>query len=487
LKITILIALLWTAGYSSSFGQFSDFFVDKTMRVDYYRVGDHDSEQIVPDKIYQYGIWAGSRINLIDNFNNGRNYIKIYDSQSGKLIFSKGFDSYFAEYQSSAEAVAGKKKAYHESVLIPMPRNKVKFIFEKRDKQKKLYPYFEFVVDPDAVDIIREEPADPQAEITKALINGDSHSKVDIVILAEGYTEKEKPKYQTDLAKFISTIMSTEPYKKIQTAFNIYGIYKPSPDSGVDEPRAGIYKNTVLDITFNSLGSERYVMTENNRTMRDLAALVPYDAIYIMVNHNRYGGGGIYNQFCTFTTDNQFKEYLFIHEFGHSFSGLADEYYTSEVAYNDFYPKGIEPVEPNITALLDSANLKWKAMVTPGTPIPTPWEKADYDTMDLAWQKWRRSKNDQIAALKKNKAPEGEIKKAEAEYAIRDGSHAEKINAYLLKSKYIGQVGAFEGAGYAATGLYRPMLDCIMFSKGNKSFCLVCQNAIKNVIDHYLE
>ncbi|MEJ2614144.1 MAG: M64 family metallopeptidase [Ignavibacteriaceae bacterium] len=248
-----------------------------------------------------------------------------------------------------------------------------------------------------------------------------------------------------------------------------------------------MYKNTVLNSTFNSLGSERYLLTEDNKVMRNMAAHVPYDAIYIMVNHKRYGGGGIYNFFCTFISDNQWSSYIFLHEFGHSFAGLADEYYTSDVAYNDFYPKGIEPVEPNITALLNSPKVKWKNLITPGIQIPTPWEKAEYDSVDLKWQAKRRELNNKIAELKKKKAPQEQIKKAEEEYNQKDKMHANWVDSYLSESKYAGKVGAFEGAGYASKGLYRPMLDCIMFSKGAKPFCKVCEEAIIKVINFYSE
>jgi deoxyribodipyrimidine photolyase len=245
--------------------------------------------------------------------------------------------------------------------------------------------------------------------------------------------------------------------------------------------------NTVLNTTFWSLGSERYLMTEDNLTMRNLAAQVPYDAIYIQVNHSRYGGGGIYNQFCTYTTDNQFAKYLFTHEFGHSFTGLADEYYTSDVAYNDFYKPTVEPVEPNITALLDPQNIKWKKYLSKGIEIPTPWEKQEFDQFSYEWLKERNSMNNHIAELKRNRAPENEIKAAEEEYAIKDKQQSEKVDKYLMSSKYWGKVGAFEGAGYMPTGLYRPMIDCIMFSKGDKPFCKVCEEAIKSVIKSYTE
>jgi hypothetical protein len=206
-----------------------------------------------------------------------------------------------------------------------------------------------------------------------------------------------------------------------------------------------------------------------------------------MVNHKRYGGGGIYNLYCTFTADNQWHEYLFLHEFGHSFAGLADEYYTSDVSYNDFYPKGIEPVEPNITALVDKTNIKWKPYLTHGVEIPTPWEKEVFDSTDLAWQKIRREQNNKIAELKRNKVPEADVKKLQDEYDSKDREHQKWIDDYFRRSKFHNMVGAFEGAGYASKGIYRPMLDCIMFSKGKKPFCKVCEETIKKVINYYSE
>jgi hypothetical protein len=317
--------------------------------------------------------------------------------------------------------------------------------------------------------------------------NGDPHTKVDLVILGEGYTIKEENKFKSDLNKFVKIHFSHEPYKSLKKSFNIYGVLKPSEESGVDEPDHGSFKNTTLNCTFNSLGSERYLLTEDNKTMRDIATHVPYDAVYIMVNHKRYGGGGIYNLYCTFTTDNQWYAYLFLHEFGHSFAGLADEYYTSDVAYNDFYPKGIEPVEPNITALLDPPNLKWKNLVSPGIEIPTPWEKAGYDTADYAYQKIRRELNKKIAELKRTGGDKKEIALLEAKSEKVSRERADEADAYIMKSKYWGKVGAFEGAGYSAKGLYRSMLDCLMFSKGNKPFCKVCEQAVIKVIEHYIK
>jgi IgA Peptidase M64/Peptidase M64 N-terminus len=488
-SLTIYFSIIFLAmmSMSNAQGNFKEYFINKTMRIDYFHIGDAKDEIITIDKIYQYGIWAGNLKNLIDNFNNGKYYYKIYDLASGKLIFSKGFNSYFGEYQISSEAINGIKHTYSESAIIPYPKNKFKFVIERRKRDNQLEKFFETEINPDSIGIIRESVLDNSIEIYKKVINGDPHSKVDVVILSEGYTETEKKKFESDLEHFTKIFFSQEPYKSYKNFFNIYGVFKASKESGADEPRADIYKNTVLNSTFNSLGSERYLLTEDNKAMRDMAGQVPYDAIYIMVNHKRYGGGGIYNFFCTFISDNQWSPYIFLHEFGHSFAGLADEYYTSDVAYSDFYPQGIEPVEPNITALLNSPKVKWENLISPVIQIPTPWEKVEYDSVDLKWQSERRRLNNKIAELKKKKAQKEQINKLEEEYILKDKEHADWVDKYLSKSKFKGKVGAFEGAGYVSKGLYRPMLDCIMFTKGKKPFCKVCEEAIIKVIKFYTE
>jgi len=483
----IVIILFATQLQPQSLENFDKYFTDQTMRIDYFHIGDAIEEFITIDQVYQYGTWAGSRINLLDNFNNGRYYVNIFNAESHELIFSKGFDSYFGEYKTSEDAIDRIKRTYHQTVLIPFPKNMIIFSIEKRDRNNHLFQIFTEHIDPADVSIIRDEIKDRTVVVYESDKNDDSHSRVDIAILGEGYTLDDKRKFEEDLKYFTNVFFSQPPYSFYEDKFNIYGVYKPSEDSGVDEPRAKIYKNTVMNCTFNSLGSERYLLTEDNKAVRDLAAHVPYDALYIMVNHSRYGGGGIYNFYCTFTTGNQYKDYLFIHEFGHSFTGLADEYYTSSTAYNDFYPQGVEPVEPNITSLTDPQNVKWEKFLTPGIEIPTPWEKTDYDSMDLKWQSERGELNNKISELKRNKAHFLEIEKAEEEYAQKDKEHSLLVDSYLKGSRYRGQVGVFEGAGYSSKGLYRPMLDCIMFSKGDKPFCTVCNAAIVKVINHYSE
>lgn len=467
-------------------GSFDDFFIDKTMRIDYFHIGDAKEEIITLDKIYQQGIWAGSTRHLIDDLDNGRYYLKIYDANSGELIYSKGFDSYFGEYKTTDLALKGEKKTYHETALIPYPKNKIVFALEARDRENILSPLFSQQIDPSSISIIKEK-LDGGIRVFEILKNGDPHEKVDVAFIAEGYKGEEEEKLQSDFKRFEAVLFNQEPFKTHKTKFNIYGVFKPSEDSGCDEPRHGIFKNTALSSSFNSLGSARYLLTEDNKALRDIAGAVPYDVLVIMINHKRYGGGGIYNLYCTCTVDSQWSEYLLLHELGHSFAGLADEYYTSAVAYTEFYPRGIEPAEPNITALLDSQNLKWNDLISPGIEIPTPWEKEAFDRMDNEYQKIRQEIDEKIARMKREGAPESEIKRMEQESETLSRKHAKKVDEYLLKSKFKDRVGAFEGAGYSAKGLYRPMLDCIMFTKGKKPYCKVCERAIFRIIERLTE
>ncbi|MFQ6081857.1 MAG: M64 family metallopeptidase [Candidatus Aminicenantia bacterium] len=488
-KLSFIVLLIFfgaTLLFAQTSFDFDRFFINKTMRIDYYHIGDAKQEFVTLDKVYQQGIWAGSTKNLIDCFNNGRYYVKIYDYSTNQMIFSKGFDSYFGEYKTTNAALKGIKRTYHETVLIPYPKNKIQFTLEVRDQDNMLHQLFSQIIDPKGVDIIRESPVQ-EVKVFEFLKSGHPHRKVDIAFIAEGYTASEERKFRSDVLRLLKVFFNHKPYKSRKDKFNIYGVFKPSDESGCDEPTYGSFKNTVLNSTFNSLGSQRYLLTEDNKSLRDITACVPYDALYILVNTKRYGGGGIYNLYCTVIADNQWTNYVFLHEFGHSFAGLADEYYTSTVAYNEFYPRGVEPVEPNITALLDPENLKWKNLCTSGIEIPTPWEKEAFDQMDMEYQKIRQKINKKIAKMKREGAPESEVKKIEEESERLSREHAQKVDDFLKKSKYAGQVGTFEGAGYSAKGLYRPMVDCIMFTKGVKPFCTVCQQAIIRVINHYTQ
>lgn len=483
LSFILVVFLLFN---SNSFAQidFEKYFLDKTMRIDYSHTGDATKESEALEQVYEYGNWAGSLINLVDTLNYGAYCYKVLDKQTGQLIYSKGFDSYFKEYQTSTPAIEGVVKTFYESAIVPFPKSKIVLVLEKRDKKNLFNEIWRVDIDPAASGIIEDSVKDKTVRVVDAVINGDPHKKIDIAIIAEGYTDQETKKFEEDVKRAVEVFFRAEPLASNRDKFNIRGVLKPSAESGVDEPGAGIFKNTAVSAAFDALGSERYLLTEDNKALRNIASQVPYDAIYIMVNITRYGGGGIYNLYCVYTADNINTPYLMVHEFGHSFFGLADEYYTSSTSYNDFYSPDVEPCEPNITALKDPANIKWKNLLSEGIAIPTPWEKDIYDTLDIAWQKIRAELNARTTLLKKNKASAAEIAASKSEYDKRSAARYHEAQEFLDHSKYKGKVGAFEGAGYAAKGLYRGSVNCIMFTQANY-FCPVCQRAMREMINWY--
>jgi hypothetical protein len=481
-----VIPLLVIATAASAGEPFDRHFEDATLRVDFHHTGSAEREIVAIDRLYRQGAWAGPLGALIDRFPYGGYLVQAFDAESGALLYSKVFDSYFGEYRTTDEAAAGIMRTYHESVLLPFPKRPLRVTWTAARRDGTRFELAEATVDPDSVEIATEPPA-PGTIVVDGHIGGPAHEVLDIAILGEGYTVAEVGKFDTDLERAVEVLLGQAPFDANRDRISIRGVLAPSPESGCDEPTRGRYRSTALGATFNSLGSERYLLTEDNRAVRDVAATVPYDALIIMVNHHRYGGGGIYNLFCTFTADSEWADYLLVHEFGHSFAGLADEYYSSSVAYNDFYPRGHEPSAPNITALLDPETLKWRDMVTKGTEIPTPWEKEVYDREDAAYQKERKELNEAIAEASRTGAPASRIAELEEAEARHAALHSEWARKYLARSRWAGVVGAFEGAGYSSTGLYRPTLDCLMFSRRMQPYCPVCERAVEAMILRYTE
>jgi hypothetical protein len=468
--------------------RFDDYFVDKTMRIDYWHVGNKLDESVIIDRIYQQGTWAGNPAKPIYPFRYGRYLVKVYDVESNALIYSKGYDGYYGEYKTTDPAAKGEKRVFQQTALIPYPKKPVTFVIERRDTNYVYHPEFEQRIDPMDYHINTESPGrgDQVYEIVKS---GDPHEKVDLAILSEGYTSGEKKKFEADLKKYVDIFFSWEPYKSTKNRFNIYGVFSPSPDSGVDEPRQHRYEHTLLDATFNSMDSDRYLLTENNKAVRDVAAQVPYDAIVIMVNSKRYGGGALFGNFSTFTSDGPWSEYVFLHEFGHNFAYLGDEYYTSDVAYSEFYTPGVEPPEPNLTALLDPQNLKWKALVSPGLAIPTPWGQETYDSLSLVPGKLGKEQSEKIDQMKKEGATEKEIDRVRDEYSKKVQAVQKELRGFMMKNPMRGKVGAFRGGGYSANGIYRPTLNSLMnqFNEQDKSYYKVNERAIVQMIEYYTE
>lgn len=481
--VAVLVLALTPAAHAADKAapkSFDAHFTDATLRVDLNHTGNADEEIVALDGLHLEGAWAGARGKLIDTLDLGRYRARLLDGESGELLWSRGFDSYFGEWKTTTAAGSGVRRTYHESVRCPLPKRPAVLALDHRGDDNELVEVFRAPIDP-ADPGLHREPVDGDLVVVEAHVGGPTANCVDVVILGEGYTAAETAKFKADVKRFAAALLGQEPFRSLQNQVSVRGVLKPSQDSGCDEPTRGVYKRTALGCSFDALGSERYLLTEDNRAIRDVARAAPYDVLSIMVNHTRYGGGGIYNLFNTFTSDNQWSSYVFVHEFGHGFAGLADEYYSSSTSYNDFYPEGFEPVERNITRLIDG-KVKWASLLPAGTPVPTPWAKAEYDAMDAAYQTKRGEINARIAELMTGGAPRAEIDAAiEAGEDLSRDNQA-RIDAWMAKQPQMGKVGVYEGAGYCPTGVYRSQLDCIMFTKGLKDFCAACSAGIREVI-----
>jgi hypothetical protein len=460
---------------------FESRFEDATLRVDFYQVGAAASELVSLDRLIRQGPWAGPRTGLVDDTHLGRYSIELREAAGDQLLFERGFDSYFGEYRTTEPARAGAVRAYHNSMLVPMPRQPAVLVIRARPAGGPSIELLRHTIAPRSLEIAAEPPA-PGAIVVESHRAGEPHETLEIAVVGEGYLAGEEPRFREDLARVTGVLLGFEPYASHRDRIAVRGVLVPSASSGVDEPSHGRFRSTSVGATFDSLGSERYLLTEDNRALRDVAANVPYDVLIIMVNSERYGGGGIYNAYSTFTAHSPWSDYLLLHELGHSFAGLADEYYSSDVAYSEFYPPGAEPAEPNITALLEPGGLKWRDLVEPRTPIPTPWGKAAFDAAGRDYEQRRRQLNQRIAAASQAGDPLREVAGLEAEQERLAQEHTEAARLALASEAHAGQVGAFEGAGYASTGLYRPMLDCLMFRRGVQPFCRVCRRAVEDRI-----
>lgn len=448
---------------------FSRYFVDKTMRVDYFHGGGLGNELLGLDQVVSDGPWAGSRTRLIDDLNLGKYLFEVVDDETGRLIFSRGFASIYGEWETTAESREA-HRVFHESLRFPWPQRPVRVVLNVRGEQNRFREIWTTSIDPNSRFV---NPVDrpPVGDVWELFTNGPSIEKVDLLVLGDGYAENELEKFHDDARRLVEALFEEEPFKSRRDDFNVWGLDLPAAESGVTRPRAGEFRRTPLSTEYNIFDSERYVLTYDNRALRDAASAAPYEFIEILVNEEQYGGGGIFNFQATAAVDTGFAEYVFIHEFGHHFAGLADEYYTSDVAYETTGTYHPEPWEPNVTALHDPGALKWGDLVEVDTPLPTPWDKDAFETESVAAQRER-------AGLRTTGAAEVEMDQL---FTLQ----MQTETALLQEMPHAGQVGAFEGASYQQTGLYRPEIDCIMFTRNPVGFCRVCQRAISRIIDQY--
>jgi len=422
-SFSVLPILLLTLSLQAQVA-FDDFFTDRTMRFDFVMAGNSTTTKVYPVSIREEPFWGGSLTNLIDPFGYGNFRYEILDAVTGKLIYSRGFSTLYQEWQTTAEAKQ-MERVFHEVATFPFPKNKVNFVLSIRGRDCQFSKLYETAIDPASYFITREKPDASLA--TRIAGTGDPHTSLDIAFIAEGYTSSEMEKFRNDVKRMGEIILAEAPFDKYADRINIWAVQAPSQESGTDVPGEGIYVNTALSASYYTFDVDRYLTTQDIRRVNDYAAAAPHDQIIVLINSPRYGGGGVYNYYSASTADHPLTPKVLTHEFGHGFAGLADEYYSSEVAYEEFYPLDVELWEPNITTRVNF-DAKWKNLIAKSVPVPTPNEK-----------------------------------------------------------RYIGVTGLFEGGGYSAKGIYRPSFDCRMKSNEADSFCEVCQDALEKMILFYLK
>jgi hypothetical protein len=444
----------------------SAFAAPQTMRLDYYHTGDAKHETFSFDRVVIEPLpWPGDMNRTIDDTDMGKYFFDVRDQKTKRVLYSRGFASIYGEWETTEEAQRI-RRSFSESLRFPAPEAPVEIVLRKRDAKNKWDEVWKTAIDPKDMFIDRSKARAP-ARLIPIQKMGDPAVKVDLLLLGDGYTVREAKKFEADARRLIAVLFASSPFKEHRADFNVWGLCPPAAESGISRPSTGIYRDSLS--TYDAFGSERYILAFDNHRLRKVAQFAPYEFIEILANNRTYGGGGIFNLYSTVAVDNAFANYVFVHEFGHHFAGLADEYYTSPVAYAPATER-IEPWEPNATALLDKNKLKWKDLVSSDTPIPTPWNKE-------AFEAYSRDYGARRAQLRKENRPESEM-----EALFREDRR--KVDAMMAQEKYAGRVGAFEGAMYEAKGYYRPQVDCIMFSRTN-FFCRVCRRAIERVVRLY--
>ena len=448
----------------------------RTWRLDFYQTGGPSTGLGAGPGIEAYSFdrivveplaWPDNPAANVDSVRTGNYRYEIIDA-SGRVIFARGYDPAFAEWVTTAESKQV-RRSFHDSLRFPALTGKAEIVISKRDEDGEYDEVWRHAVDPADPFIDRSTPA--RQELIEIERHGQPQAKVDVLLLGDGYTAAEcTTTFRTQARGLADALFALEPFGSRRNDFNIWGLCPPSPESGISRPSTGIYRRTPVGASYDAFGSERYILTFENRAWRDIASWAPYEYVTILTNGDTYGGGGLYNVFSTAAAGNAFADYLFVHEFAHHFAGLADEYYTSPVAYEP--PQRItEPWPANVTASTDPDRVKWRDLLTPGAPVPTPWPKAQFEAMSKDFQARR-------AAIRAEKRPESEMTRL-----FREEQEAEM--KLLASAEHAGKVGVFQGANYDAEAFYRPEIDCIMFTRNTVPFCRVCQRALSGVIDRH--
>jgi len=458
----ITLGLILTLVFNSA------FCAPPTLRVDFYHSGNSETEIFSLDQVVLEPLaFSGNLEQPIDTTLRGKYLFEIIVPGLSEAVWSRSFSSIYGEWETTGEA-RKINRTFHESVRFPNQQEKFEVVLKKRDALNLFKEVWRIEIDPNDY-LVHQESAAWAEQVIEIENNGDPAQKVDILILGDGYTRKEQDAFVAKAKELVEKLFETEPFKKRRADFNVWAIAPPTRETGISRPSTHTYRDTPLGVTYDAFRSERYVLTNSNKAMRRIASSAPYDFVEIITNTDTYGGGGIYGLYATVAANSVWAKYVFVHEFGHHFAGLADEYYTSSVAYET--PQTlIEPYEPNVTALLDPTKLKWRDLVDTDTPLPTPWPKDEYDKHSVATQKVR-------AQMRKDNVPESEMNKL----FRKNQQVAEEI---FSTAAHRDSIGAFEGANYRMTGQYRSEQNCLMFTR-TTFFCRVCSGAIEQVIDEY--
>lgn len=400
---------------------YEKLFTNDRLRIDLIFCGNAQQEDVYLAGYQHESIWSGPKTGLVEPYGYGNYVYELYLGET--CVFSKGFNSLFQEWTTTAEAQTV-DKAMTTSLWIPYPKTELRLVVYRRSSQDGLlYSLFETTIDPNSK-LIRHG-AQQNWPIYTVQEKGDPENHVDLVFVAEGYSKDDMEKFRADCHRFAENLFAMAPYDQHRDDFNIWAVEAVSEESGTDLPHQDIWKQTVLNTHFYTFYSDRYLTVPDQTLAASLAANVPCDALYIIVNTDIYGGGGIYNYYGLSMSDGKYSAEVFVHEFGHSFANLGDEYYDNSVTYEEFFNARIEPHVPNLTSLVNFES-KWKDMLPENCPVPTP------------------------------QVPENE-----------------------------GKLGVYEGGGYMARGLYRPWMDCRMKTNRAPAYCPVCQRAIVRMIEHY--
>jgi hypothetical protein len=442
-----------------------------TYRLDYFHTGGKGTEVFAVDRLRLEPLpWPGHPARASDDGQSGLYRYEVRDAD-GVLLQARGFASVFGEWVTTEEAQQ-EHRTFHESLRFPAPSKPgpVHVRIFKRDARQAFQLAWETRLD--TTDMFVDRTPAPAQSVVPIEQHGAPPDKVDLLLLGDGYTAAEcAGKFQRDASRMAAALFAQQPFARRRADFNLWGLCPPAAESGISRPSTGLQRATAVGATYDAFRSERYVLTFENRALREVASHAPYEAIVILANAQTYGGGGIYNLYSTVAVDSSWADYLFVHEFGHHFAALADEYYTSPVAYAPVQ-QVVEPWEPNVTALLEPDTLKWRERVARSTPVPTPWAKAEFE----AFQRDVQARRKQIRAERR---PESDMDALFRE----EQAHATRLFA---RERYRAAVGAFRGANYDAQAYYRPQLDCIMFTRNEVPFCRVCEAALERVIDSYV-